>query len=50
MTYVVTENCIRCKYMDCVEVCPVDCIPINPNYVESKDVLYAKYLKLTAGG
>ncbi|MPM86033.1 Ferredoxin-2 [bioreactor metagenome] len=25
MTYVVTENCIRCKYMDCVEVCPVDC-------------------------
>ena len=25
MTYVVTENCIRCKYMDCVNVCPVDC-------------------------
>ena len=25
MTYVVTENRIRCKYMDCVEVCPVDC-------------------------
>ncbi|MEO1950532.1 ferredoxin FdxA [Thioclava sp.] len=25
MTYVVTENCIACKYMDCVEVCPVDC-------------------------
>ena len=25
MTYVVTENCVRCKYMDCVEVCPVDC-------------------------
>ena len=25
MAYVVTENCIRCKYMDCVEVCPVDC-------------------------
>ena len=25
MTYVVTEACIRCKYMDCVEVCPVDC-------------------------
>ena len=24
MTYVVLENCIRCKYMDCVEVCPVD--------------------------
>ncbi|WP_454659175.1 ferredoxin FdxA [Bosea beijingensis] len=25
MTYVVTENCIRCKYMDCVNVCPVSC-------------------------
>ena len=25
MTYVVTEMCIKCKYMDCVEVCPVDC-------------------------
>jgi ferredoxin len=25
MTYVVNESCIRCKYMDCVEVCPVDC-------------------------
>ena len=25
MTYIVNESCIRCKYMDCVEVCPVDC-------------------------
>lgn len=25
MTYVVTESCIKCKFMDCVEVCPVDC-------------------------
>ncbi|UOK73351.1 ferredoxin FdxA [Ancylobacter polymorphus] len=25
MPYVVTENCIACKYMDCVEVCPVEC-------------------------
>jgi ferredoxin len=25
MTYVVTDNCIKCKYTDCVEVCPVDC-------------------------
>jgi ferredoxin len=25
MTYIVVENCIKCKYMDCVEVCPVDC-------------------------
>ena len=25
MTYVVTDNCIKCKYTDCVTVCPVDC-------------------------
>jgi len=25
MTYIVNDNCIRCKHMDCVEVCPVDC-------------------------
>ena len=25
MTFVVTENCIKCKYTDCVDVCPVDC-------------------------
>ncbi|WP_095590221.1 ferredoxin FdxA [Actibacterium ureilyticum] len=25
MTYVVTDNCIACKYTDCVDVCPVDC-------------------------
>ncbi len=25
MTYLVIDNCIKCKYMDCVEVCPVDC-------------------------
>ncbi len=38
MAYVVTENCIKCKYTDCVEVCPVDCfyegenmLVINPD-------------------
>lgn len=31
MTFVVTENCIRCKYTDCVEVCPVDCFYEGPN-------------------
>jgi len=25
MTYIVNDKCIRCKYTDCVEVCPVDC-------------------------
>ena len=38
MTYVVTDECIKCKYTDCVEVCPVDCfyedalmLAINPD-------------------
>jgi ferredoxin len=31
MTFVVTENCIRCKFQDCVEVCPVDCFHAGPN-------------------
>lgn len=33
MTYVVTDNCIRCKYMDCVEVCPVDCFYEGENFL-----------------
>ena len=31
MTFVVLENCIKCKYTDCVEVCPVDCFHEGPN-------------------
>jgi ferredoxin len=31
MAYVVTEACIKCKYMDCVEVCPVDCFYAGEN-------------------
>jgi ferredoxin len=38
MTYIVTDNCIKCKHMDCIEVCPVDCfyegenmLVINPD-------------------
>lgn len=33
MTHVVTENCIRCKYTDCVDVCPVDCFREGPNFL-----------------
>lgn len=33
MTYVVAENCIKCKYTDCVEVCPVDCFHEGPNFL-----------------
>ncbi|NBS27135.1 MAG: ferredoxin family protein [Gammaproteobacteria bacterium] len=31
MTFVVGENCIKCKHTDCVEVCPVDCFYEGPN-------------------
>ena len=31
----------------CVKVCPVDCIPFDPDFVETKEQLYAKYLRLT---
>ena len=31
MTFVVTENCIKCKFTDCVDVCPVDCFHEGPN-------------------
>ena len=33
MTHVVTESCIRCKYTDCVEICPVDCFHEGPNFL-----------------
>jgi len=33
MTYVVAENCIRCKYTDCVDVCPVDCFREGENFL-----------------
>lgn len=33
MPFVITENCIKCKYTDCVEVCPVDCFHEGPNFL-----------------
>ncbi|MCT4657012.1 MAG: ferredoxin family protein [Cohaesibacter sp.] len=33
MTYVVLDNCISCKYTDCVEVCPVDCFYEGENWL-----------------
>lgn len=33
MTFVVTEACIKCKYTDCVAVCPVDCFYEGPNFL-----------------
>ena len=33
MTHVVTEACIKCRYTDCVDVCPVDCFKQGPNFL-----------------
>ena len=33
MTYVITESCIKCKYTDCVDVCPVDAFREGPNFL-----------------
>jgi len=33
MAFVVTDNCVKCKYTDCVEVCPVDCFYEGPNFL-----------------
>lgn len=33
MTFVVTEACIRCKYTDCVDVCPTDAFREGPNFL-----------------
>jgi ferredoxin len=34
----------------CREVCPVDCIPVHPDFVETRAVLEARYLRLTGAG
>jgi ferredoxin len=33
MTFVVTEQCIRCKFMDCIQPCPVDCFYEGPEFL-----------------
>ncbi len=33
MTHVVSDACVRCKYTDCVDVCPVDCFKEGPNFL-----------------
>jgi len=46
------QRCTECVgHFDepqCVQVCPVECIPVNPQHVETREQLQAKYLKLTA--
>jgi len=50
--YVIDPNlCTECvghyEVSQCVEVCPVDCIPLNPEMVETKEQLYEKYVAIT---
>jgi len=46
------DKCTECvghfEQPQCQEVCPVDCIPVNPQRIESKEQLMKKYLELTA--
>ena len=51
--YVIDPNkCTECVgHFDepqCVQVCPVECIPVNPDVIETKDQLMAKYFRLQA--
>ncbi len=39
MAFVVTENCIRCKYTDCVAVCPVDAFHEGPNFLAINPII-----------
>jgi Fe-S-cluster-containing hydrogenase component 2 len=49
MTHVVAEPCFACKYTDCVVVCPVECIELDPAHPETPEGLLAKYHQLTRG-
>ncbi|MDE2089834.1 MAG: YfhL family 4Fe-4S dicluster ferredoxin [Gammaproteobacteria bacterium] len=49
--YVIDPNlCTECvghyDEPQCVQVCPVDCIPVNPDHPETREQLHAKYLRL----
>ena len=46
MTYIVDEQCVKCKLMDCVEVCPVDCCIPDEDIVETEEVLLERAIKL----
>ena len=48
MTLIIKSECVDVKDGDCADVCPVDCIPLDPNHKESQDELRAKYELLMA--
>ncbi len=48
MTHIVSESCIKCKYTDCVDVCPVDCFRVTLLLVAEKNNLNFKFMMLKA--
>ena len=46
MAYVITQPCIGTKDASCVEVCPVDCIIVDPDQPETPAQLQAKYRQI----
>ena len=48
MSHYIAEPCIGTKDTACVEVCPVECIPKDPDHEESEDELLEKYRRLIA--
>jgi ferredoxin len=48
MTYIVTDACIKCKFMDCVEVCPVDCFYEGENFlaINPDECINSEYAKI----
>ena len=51
VTWVITRLCRDCLDMTCLEVCPVNCIPVDPGHAETNAQLWAKYrvLQIAAG-
>ena len=49
MTYIITEPCVSTCDTACVDVCPVDCIPMDPDHVETQEELLAKKEALVNG-
>ena len=47
MTFIIADPCVSTCDTACVEVCPVDCIPKDPEHEETQDELMEKYHRLT---
>ena len=46
MALLITDECINCE-PQCVVICPIDCIPHDPNHVETQSDLLSKYKRIT---